>query len=269
MIKRILFLLIPLVTILHAGESKYLLYHVNKDVQWVHDGVNEKAKRGIFLLNAHTLILRQTADVMLLQQDGQSLLLSKPGTYSFARIKQLFNSAQKTTVSKAFFSYVFEKFTSAETEEKQQVTASVFRGKKAMQLPGDSSFLLSFPVTLQWKPEQKNIPYKLRIQYRQLLFDTVLISTSSFAIPDSIAPDSTGALLCWTAVPADSKMKASFFLAIIPASADLDIIGQQLKQLRLTYSKQPDMLRLMEKDLFERWMELYQLQVPKEELPSQ
>jgi hypothetical protein len=269
MTKRFLFLLIPFITMLQAGESKYLLYHVNKDVQWVHDGVNEKAKRGVFLLNAHSLILRPTADVMLLQQDGQSLLLSKPGTYSFARINQLFNSAQKTNISAAFFSYVFEKFTNAETEEKQRVTATVFRGKKAMLVPGDSSFLLSFPVTLQWKPEQKNIPYKLRIQYRQVRFDTVLVSTANFRVPASIAPDSTGALFCWTVAPADSKTKASFFLAIIPAAMDLEIIGQQLKQLRLTYNRQPDMLRLMEKDLFERWMELYQLQVPKEELPAQ
>ena len=44
---------------------------------------------------------------------------------------------------------------------------------------------------------------------------------------------------------------------------------QQLTQLRLAYNKQPDMLRLLEKDLFERWMELYQLQPPTEELSTQ
>ncbi len=265
----ILFLLLQQVYA-QAAEQKFLLYNVNNEVQWVHDGKKEKAKRGIFLLGSHSIILPQRSDVMLIQQNGQSLLLNKPGTYSFARIEQLFNSSQKRTVSTAFFSYVFEKFLSSDdADEKQKVSASVFRGKQAMQLPADSTFILSFPITLQWKPEQKNIPYKLTVHYRQLTIDTVLRAKNTFSLPDSIALDSTAALLSWTAVPSDSKTTPSFFLAIIPAAVDIAIIEQQLKQLRLAYSKQPDMLRLMEKDLFERWMELYQLQPPKKELPAQ
>lgn len=253
-----------------AAEKKYLLYTVNNDVHWVHDGKKEKAMRGTFLLASHSIILPQKSEVMLIQQDGLSLLLSKPGTYSFIRIQQLFSSSEKKSVSTAFFSYVFEKFLSTDdAEQKQKVSAAVFRGKRAMQLPTDSTFILLFPITLHWKPEQKNIPYKLTVHYRQLKIDTVLVAKNTFALPDSIASDSTAALLSWRAVPSDSKQKPAFFLAIIPAIVDMDIIQQQLKQLRLAYSKQPDMLRLMEKDLFERWMELYQLQPPKEELPAQ
>ncbi|MEJ8818077.1 hypothetical protein [Lacibacter sp. H407] len=268
---KLLFLLLLLQhAFAQAAEQKYLLYNVNNDVHWVHDGKKEKAKRGMFLLASQSIILPQKAEVMLIQHDGQSLLLSKSGTYSFTRIQQLFSSSEKRSVSTAFFSYVFEKFLSNDdAEEKQKVSASVFRGKKAMQLPADSTFILSFPISLQWKPEQKNIPYKLTVHYKQIKIDTVLLSKNTFTLPESITADSTAALLSWTAIPSDSKQKPTFFLAIIPAVIDMDIIQQQLKQLRLAYSKQPDMLRLMEKDLFERWMELYQLQPPTEKLPAQ
>ncbi len=268
---KLLFLLLLLQhAFAQTAEQKYLLYNVNNDVHWLHDGKKEKAKRGTFLLVSQSIILPQKSEVMFVQHDGKSLLLSKPGTYTFTRIQQLFNSSAKRSVSTAFFSYVFEKFLSNDdAEEKQKVSASVFRGKKAMQLPADSTFILSFPITLQWKPEQKNIPYKLTVYYRKLKIDTVVLSKNSFQLPHSIISDSTAALLSWNTMPSDSKQKPTFFLAIIPAIIDIDIIQQQLTQLRQAYSKQPAMLRLMEKDLFERWMELYQLHSPKEELPAQ
>jgi hypothetical protein len=244
-----------------AAEQKYLLYHVNKDVHWVHDGKKEKAKRGNFLLAAHSIIIPEQADVMLVQTDGKSLLLNKPGTYSFNRISQLFSSSKPSSLSSGFFSYVFEKFLQNESvDEKQKVTAVVFRGRKAMQLPDDSSFIFSFPVTLQWKPEQKNIPYKLSIRINRDSIDTIIRNKNTFLLTEDIfKTDSSAALLVWSAAPSDSKSQTPPSLAILPAAADKDIIEQQLKQLRLAYSKDPAMLRLMEKDLFERWLELYQL----------
>lgn len=129
-----------------------------------------------------------------------------------------------------------------------------------MQLPVDSSFVFSFPVTLQWKPEQKNIPYKLSIRINRDSIDTIIRNKNSFLLTEDIfKTDSSAALLVWSATASDSKLKPPPSLAIIPAVVDKDIIEQQLKQLRLAYSKDPAMLRLMERDLFERWMELYQL----------
>ena len=243
-----------------AGQ-KYLLYHVNKNVQRVENGKKEIARRGMFLMAPHTIILQPQADVMLVQNDGKSLLLNKPGIYTFNRISQLFNSGNISSLSSGFFSYVFEKFLQNENaDEQQKVTAVVFRGKKAMQLPVDSSFIFSFPVTLQWKPEQKNIPYKLQIRINRDSIDTIIHNQNSFLLTEQLfKTDSSAALLAWNAVPSDSKSTIRPFLAILPAANDKEIIEQQLKQLRTAYSKDPSMLRLLEKDLFERWMEVYQL----------
>ncbi|MEJ8842525.1 hypothetical protein WG954_09025 [Lacibacter sp. H375] len=243
-----------------AGQ-KYLLYHVNKNVQRVENGKKEIARRGMFLMAPHTIILQPQADVMLVQNDGKSLLLNKPGTYTFNRLSQLFNSVNISSLSSGFFSYVFEKFLQNENaDEQQKVTAVVFRGKKAMQLPVDSSFIFSFPVTLQWKPEQKNIPYKLQIRINRDSIDTIIHNQNSFLLTEQLfKTDSSAALLAWNAVPSDSKSTIRPFLAILPAANDKEIIEQQLKQLRTAYSKDPSMLRLLEKDLFERWMEVYQL----------
>ena len=243
-----------------AGQ-KYLLYHVNKNVQRVENGKKEIARRGMFLMAPHTIILQPQADVMLVQNDGKSLLLNKPGTYTFNRLSQLFNSVNISSLSSGFFSYVFEKFLQNENaDEQQKVTAVVFRGKKAMQLPVDSSFIFSFPVTLQWKPEQKNIPYKLHIRVNKDSIDTIIRNQNTFLLTEQLfKTDSAAALLAWNAVPSDSKSASIPFLAILPAAADKEIIEQQLKQLRTAYSKDPAMLRLLERDLFERWMEVYQL----------
>lgn len=243
------------------NDQKYLLYHVNKNVQRVENGKKEIARRGMFLMAPHTIIVQPQADVMLVQNDGKSLLLNKPGTYTFNRISQLFNSGNISSLSSGFFSYVFEKFLQNENaDEQQKVTAVVFRGKKAMQLPVDSSFIFSFPVTLQWKPEQKNIPYKLQIRINRDSIDTIIHNQNSFLLTEQLfKTDSSAALLAWNAVPSDSKSTVRPFLAILPAANDKEIIEQQLKQLRTAYSKDPSMLRLLEKDLFERWMEVYQL----------
>lgn len=260
---KLLFILLLLQqSIAEAGTSqKYLLYHVNKNVQRVEDGKKETARRGMFLMAAHSIIVQPQADVMLVQNDGKSLLLNKPGTYSFYRISQLFSKGTSSSVSSGFFSYVFEKFLqNIDADEKQKVTAVVFRGKKAMQLPNDSSFIFSLPVTLQWKAEQKNIPYKLHIRINKDSIDTIIRNQNTFLLTEQLfKTDSTAALLLWNAAPSDSKSAATPFLAIIPAASDKEIIEQQLKQLRAAYSKDPAMLRLLERDLFERWMEVYQL----------
>jgi hypothetical protein len=127
---------------------------------------------------------------------------------------------------------VFEKFLQNENaDEKQKVTAVVYRGKKAMQLPTDSSFIFSFPVTLQWKPEQKNIPYKLHIRLNRDSIDTIIRNQNTFLLTEQLfKTDSSAALLAWHATPSDSKATVSAFLVIIPASADKEIIEQQLKQ---------------------------------------
>ena len=244
-----------------GNDQKYLLYHVNKNVHRVQNGKKEVAKRGMFLMAPHTIIVQPQAEVMLVRNDGKSLLLSKPGTYTFKQIMQLFSKGNISSVSSGFFSYVFEKFLQNENaDEKQKVTAVVYRGKKAMQLPPDSSFIFSFPVTLQWKPEQKNIPYKLHIRLNRDSIDTIIRNQNTFILTEQLfKTDSSAALLAWYATPSDSKSTVISFLAIVPASTDKEIIEQQLKQLRTAYSKDPAMLRLLERDLFERWMEVYQL----------
>lgn len=261
---RKLFFILLLVQQLFAqasADQKYLLYHVNKNVQRVENGKKEIARRGMFLMPPHAIIVQPQADVMLVQNDGRSLLLNKPGTYTFSRISQLFKSGTTSSLSSGFFSYVFDKFLQNEkADEQQKVTAVIYRGNKAMQLPVDSSFIFSFPVTLQWKPEQKNIPYKLHIRLNRDSVDTIIRNQNTFILTDQLFKiDSAAVLLAWHAVPSDSKSIPISFLAIVPAAADKEIIEQQLKQIRTAYIKDPVMLRLLERDLFERWMEVYQL----------
>jgi hypothetical protein len=243
-----------------AADVKYLFYHVNKNVYWQHDGLKEKAKRGNFLSANQSIMIAELADVMLVQSDGKSMLLEKPGTYTYLQVKKLFSNL-KPGGSSGFFSYVFEKFLAGgSSDDKQKVSAAVIRGKYAMLLPADSSFLFTTPVMLQWKPEQKNIPYRVRIRVHQTELDTVIRSKTSLTVPASMLQGDEAMLLEWSTIPSGSKQQLpTSFLYLIPAKKDKEIIQQQLSHLTTRYSKNVHLLHLMKKDLFERWLELYQL----------
>lgn len=245
-----------------AAEVKYLIYHVSHQVKLKTNSKEENAKRGLFISNSNqSLILTTLSEVMLVQNDGKSMLLNKPGTYTYVQIKALFNKMKPNNVTSAFFAYVFEKFIGGNTDdEKQKVSASVYRGKRAMINPGDSSFILSFPVTLKWIPEQKNIPYKITYAINNKAYDTIIRGKNFLKITKEFFKYEKAGLLKWSAVPSDSKqLSPSVFIYIIPLRSDVEIIQKQLKQIKAIYSKKTGVLRLMEKDLFERWLEIYQL----------
>jgi len=244
-----------------SADIKYLLYHVSNEVHWQHDGLKENAKRGMFLSANQSILIVQQADVMLVQSDGKSLLLDKPGTFTYLQIKKLFSTLKPNGVSAGFFCYVFEKFlTGGSDDDKQKVSAAVIRGKYATYLPADSSFLFTKTILLQWKPEQKNIPYRITVRVNQTVFDTVIRTKTSLTVPAKMLRDDEAMLLKWTAIPSDSKQKQPApFLYILPSKKDRTVLHQQLKHLTNSYSREPQLLQLMKKDLFERWLELYQL----------
>jgi len=263
--RKLLMIQILLLTVLSslAATDQYLLYHVNKEVHWLHDGMKEKAKRGMFVKANQSLLINEQSDVMIIQQDGKSLLLNKTGTYTYAQLKSLFSNVKKSTTSASFFSYVFEKFLSGNgKEEKQNVGAFVFRGKQPMQLPQDSVFVFTNKIKLTWKPEQANIPYKIQMIINGNEFDTVIHKQNSLLIPEHWLPDNTqtAVRISWTCSPTGSKQEAPHpFLLLLPKKEDYEIIQQQLKQLQQSYAGKKQLLRIMEKDLLERWLELYQL----------
>lgn len=245
----------------NATDIKYLLYHINKEVHRQQNGVKEKAKRGMFITDRQSIIIAQQADVMLVQNDGKSMLLNKPGTFTFQQIKKLFSTAKTNSVSSGFFSYVFEKFLNdGVSDNKQKVSAVVYRGKSAMLSPPDSSFLFLRKVILQWKPEQKNIPYRVSIRINETSFDTVIRIKTSVTVPLKLLKGDKAMLLEWSTLPADSRQPQPVpFIYILPAKKDQAIIQKQLAHLKTTYAKDPKLFQLMKKDLFERWLELYQL----------
>jgi hypothetical protein len=242
------------------ATEKLLLYHSNKQVQWLHDGKKEAAIRGIFLLHGHSLIISQGAEAMVVQDDGKSILLNKPGTFTYEQVKLQIQKTKAESTSKNFFAYVFEKLLNDAGNEKQRVAAVVYRGKSAMFSPADSSFVFNKPM-LKWKTDNSSIPYKIEMQINGVLFDTVLRRQTTFSIPEHIisSNSSTANLIQWRCFPADSKQHPKWFFVLMPNQEDRPVILQQLSILKKTYSSQKELLRLMEKDLLERWLENYKL----------
>jgi hypothetical protein len=247
--------------LLVSGQDQFLFYHVTKSVQWVHEGKKEPAKRGAFLKSNQSIVLQELSDIMLVKNDGKSMLLNKPGTYTFQQIKTLFLKSKTTSASAVFFAYVFEKFLSGDdAEEKQKVSAVVFRGPKAMRSPADSVFIFSAPV-LYWKPEQVNIPYKIELKINGTHFDTIVRKQNSLVIPQRFLNNigKQPVRIEWVCYPADGKQKAAPFLMLIPKKADESIIQQQLLELKKLYKANSGLYKVFEKDLLEKWLDLYQL----------
>lgn len=262
MIKTLLtgFVFLLLQQISNAAEVKYLFYNVSKEVYRVNGSKKEKAVRGMFLTAEQSISISTLAEVMLVQSDGKSMLLDKPGTYTFSQVKKIFSTAKPGGMSK-FFSYVFEKFLSGgDDDDKQKVSAAVFRGKKAMLFPSDSSFIFSSAILLQWKPEQKNIPYMLNVWCNGKLFDTVFRNKTEFLYHAESFNNNQPVLIKWFAVPKDSKQKEHIpFIYLIPLKKDAPLIKQQIKQLAVTYKNNKQLLQIMMRDLLEQWMLEYKL----------
>ena len=243
--------------------EQYLIYHVNNTVTWLHDGVKEQAKRGVFIKPTHALQLANHAEAMLIGADGRSMLLKTPGRFTFQQLKQRFRTQHNQTVVSAFFAYVFEKFLmeGQNAGTKQKVAASVFRSEVMMQIPADSSLVTELPVKMSWKGNP-SIPYILSKESAGKTADTLLRKSTTFnATADWLGVTDKPALVRWKVYPADSKQADAIagYLFLIPATTDRNIVEQQLQQLRSSYAREPKLLRMMEKDLFRRWMELYQL----------
>lgn len=243
--------------------EQYLIYHVNNTVTWLHDGVKEQAKRGVFIKPTHVLQLANHAEAMLIGADGRSVLLKTPGRFTFHQLKQRFRIQHNQTVVSAFFAYVFEKFLAEGNNSgtKQKVAASVFRSEIIMQKPADSSLVTELPVNMMWKGNP-TIPYTLYMQSAGKIADTLLRKATTFnATADWLGVTDKPVLIRWKVQAADSKQIEAipWYLFLIPATTDRSIVEQQLQQLRSSYAHEPKLLRIMEKDLFLRWMELYQL----------
>lgn len=244
-----------------VAADQYLIYHVNKPVQWLHDGKKETAKRGVYIKPQQSIIIADQNEVMLIQNDGKSLLITKPGTYSFLQIKKLFSALKTNSSSSGFFAYVFDKFLHGDgDDEKQKVSAAVFRGPKEMQLPLDSSFVFSTPI-LKWKSKNINIPYKIELKINGVLFDTIVRKQSSFVIPGRLlkTKDKSPSRIEWICYAADRKQKPPFFLLLIPKKEDELMIQQQIKGLKNSFKTNYSLYKIFEKDLLERWLEVYQL----------
>lgn len=240
------------------ATDKLLLYHVNKQVQWLHDGKKETARRGVFLLPKQEIIIPAQAEVMIVQEDGKSLLLDKPGTYSYLQIKKRILELKAESVSKNFFAYVFEKFLSGEgVNEKQKVAAVVYRSRTAMFSPEDSSFVFINRV-LSWKPERSTMPYKIEININQKVFDTIVRNQTTFTIPETLLSNQPQ-LIQWRCYPADSKQKPKSFVLLMPKKEDAAIIKKQLAVLKKNYNSNPALLKLMNTDLLLQWIVTYGL----------
>lgn len=244
-----------------AAADQYLIYHVSKPVIWMHEGKKETAKRGVYIKPLQSIVLTDLTEVMLIQNDGKSLLINKPGTYTFLQIKKLFATSKTNSGSSGFFAYVFDKFLhGTENEEKQKVSAAVFRGPNEMQLPLDSSFVFSTPV-LMWKPKNINIPYKLELKINGILFDTILRKQNSFTIPIRFLKnkDKSPLRIEWICYAADSKQKPPFFLLLMPKKENELIIQQQILELKKSFKTNYSLYKAVEKDLLEKWLGAYQL----------
>jgi hypothetical protein len=255
----ILFLLFAKTAPAQTAEQQFLVYHANKTIQWQHDGKTELATRGIFIKSKHSITVPEQGDVMLIKNDGRSLLISKPGSYSFQQIRSLFLKSKNNSAVSGFFAYVFEKFLAGSNgDDKQKVSAAVYRAKSPMKNPADSSFVFTAPVILEWVPEQKNLPYKISVSIAKTNMDTIIRGSTRFTIEAAAFDEKKGALIHWWCKPYNSKQDAvALFVFIVPSQKDKIIIQRQLKELERSSHGNPAIYRALKKDLFEKWLDFY------------
>lgn len=265
MIKQLLLAIIlwSQLLLLHAGE-RFLIYHTKHDVRWIHEGITEKAKRGVFIQEKQQLVVAALSGVMLVRKDGCSLMIDKNGIYSFAQIQQLFRTSKQHSSTTNFLSYVFEKFTKGnENEDQQKVTAAVFRGQQIKISPKDSSFIFTLPILLKWEAHTPKIPHRIKISFDTVTLDTIVHGKNMLQITDSIFIKKNirfPVMIHWTCENLNiSNATFQTYHLLLPKKEDVSLIRQQLQSIQKANAGKKDLIRLLERDLFERWMELYQI----------
>lgn len=106
--------------------------------------------RGMTIMGGE-LILENSANLVLVNQTGQNLKLTGPGSFMVDDLSKAF-TAGKSDITSDYFKYVWKEMSAKEGDKNvADVKGSVYRGDILMFFPPDSCNIMSYSIDFVWK----------------------------------------------------------------------------------------------------------------------
>jgi hypothetical protein len=247
-----------LISINVTAQKKFLVYHVNGDVNLISGSNAATAKRGDALMKNNKLLVKPGANCMVIGDKGNSVQLTS-GTYTFDEVEKRMANAAGTNVTQKFFSYVYENLSSGKSSDKLSVTPVVFRGDELLKIPSDNTIVMSDIFTVGWKKPAGKIPVHLTIMNinNEKIIDTILKNSTSLILDINKYTFASGEVYKWKTEESDTHQpKEKYFSFLIPAKHDRKKILEELKVLQ-NKGMSNDLKMQMQHDIFYKWKQFY------------
>jgi hypothetical protein len=246
-----------LISIAAIAQSNFVIYHVNGTVNLLNGNQVSKAERGKSITKNSLLDVKLNSSAMLIDSIGKSLLVNKPGKYSFSNLVQLLKNAGKENVAKEFYAYIYKNFKKDKKPEEQRITAMVQRGHPMMNAPLDSMIITTDEVKFSWTKISKIITARLIIQDHAgtVLLDTTIKNPTSYTaqVGRLLQP---GKSYRWKVDEADTNQPSEYFFNFLIAEKK-DLTAVQTQQAMIKSVKTLSAKRVMQQEIFEYWLNKY------------
>jgi len=164
------------------------VFHVSGRVFINQDSTIHDITKGESLYRAN-IMLKEQSQLILFNRSGVSIVLDKPGYYSFEEIQETCQEPEKSLLSR-YLSFVWDGLTEKKTDGNQKIHAAITRGEEfLMKYPFDSPVIISPEILFSWRSIPAHPVYTFEIRdasNRKIVVETIENDTTFLWQPDSV-----------------------------------------------------------------------------------
>jgi hypothetical protein len=170
-----------------AQCNYFRVFHYSGKVNAGIATIKKPVAPGQVIRHGESLFLETGSQVVLFDSTGNAVVLYQKGNYPFSQLQTLC-SESGNSITKKYFQFIWSRMTEEKKKEGTTIYASVTRGKKVlMQIPIDSTLLLTDKVFFSWKPVAGSKKYYLTVlnpSGKSILVNTIA-DTTFLWVPDT------------------------------------------------------------------------------------
>jgi len=162
------------------------VFHISGRAFIQKDQITHDISKGELLIKPN-IMLKDHSQVILFNRNGTSIVLDQGGFYSYADIQERCQTPKFNLLGR-YLDFIWNGLTEKKVEGNQKVQAAISRGEEIlMELPFDSTIILSNEIFFSWKSEPEHLEYLLEIRdpnNRKVLVKDLVNDTFYLWIPE-------------------------------------------------------------------------------------
>ena len=171
----------------HSQCDTLTVFHVSGRAFIQKDRTTHDLFKGESLFKSN-IMLKEHSQLILFNKSGESVVLEKPGFYTFNDIQEQCRQPKKSLLNR-YLSFVWDGLTEKKTDGNQKIQAAITRGEEfLMKYPFDSPVIISPEILFCWRSIPAHPVYTFEIRdasNRKILGKTIENDTTFTWQPDS------------------------------------------------------------------------------------